>query len=403
VKDIPANGYQKTEILSFIEHEIGNIGYENDVSTLGSIDSSNLVTAMHKEYNNEEHSIRENSIVTVTGNTVSTAESTAIRTLTVDNKDDCQSHSSAWNEEVFYDTYPHVFAPKLALHVEDKQENSQRVPALSSGNQKIKKKVRWNIPECLQDCSCCFNLNSVVESNESNLKPLRGIIEKESTNTMVQDLHQVHESQVTAPNPPQTVENKSNFSCYNDCSRKIFDERIFGSDYSNLLCPPAETVQTTETAGTPNLDGPFYNVRINLSNSNILGSVTVDELVDPEYILWAKPSLKKSASNISSLAPRGIMNCSYTGNSPKYINTSSVGEFLAAAEEVANRALDEVDRRLEEAESMLPETQYCSSLDYACYLRERDQNERSPYEELDKWATLNGEEYHSYHESAVKI
>jgi hypothetical protein len=100
VKDIPANGYQKTEILSFIEHEIGNIGYENDVSTLGSIDSSNLVTAMHKEYNNEEHSIRENSIVTVTGNTVSTAESTAIRTLTVDNKDDCQSHSSAWNEEV---------------------------------------------------------------------------------------------------------------------------------------------------------------------------------------------------------------------------------------------------------------------------------------------------------------
>jgi len=404
VKDIPANGYQNTEIPSFMEHEIRNIVHDNDVSTLGSIDSSNLVTAIHKDYDNEEHSTRENSIVIVTDNTVSTAESTALRTLTVDNENDCQSHSSGWNEEVFYDTYPHVLAPKPALQVEDRKENSQGAPALSSGNQKIKKKVRWNIPECLQDCSCCFNLNSVVESKESNHKPLQDIDEKESMNTVVQDFHQVQESNVTAPNPPQTVENMSNFfSCYNDCSGKIFDERIFSSDYSNLLCPPAETVQTTETAGTSNLDRPSYSVRINLSNSNILGSVTVDELVDPDYILWAKPALKKSASNISSLAPRGIMNCSYTGSSPKYINTSSVGEFLAAAEEVANRALDEVDRRLEEAESMLPETQYCSSPDDACYLRERDQNERSPYEEIDNWATLNAEEYHSYHESTDKV
>jgi type II secretory pathway component PulK len=76
---------------------------------------------------------------------------------------------------------------------------------------KVQKKVRWNIPECLQDCSRCFNLNSVVEFKESNLKPLQGIDKKESTNTVVQDLHQVQESQVIAANPPQTVENMSNF------------------------------------------------------------------------------------------------------------------------------------------------------------------------------------------------
>jgi hypothetical protein len=43
---------------------------------------------------------------------------------------------------------------------------------------KVQKKVRWNIPECLQDCSHCFNLNSVVEFKESNLKPLQGIDKK---------------------------------------------------------------------------------------------------------------------------------------------------------------------------------------------------------------------------------